>query len=44
MLFSVLSKVALQGRSTNGYEDFHVDNDTDEREEHLDEFVQNLGH
>ena len=33
------SKVALQGRSTNGYEDFHVDNDTDEREEHLDEFV-----
>ena len=33
------SKVALQGRSTNGYEDSHVDNDTDEREEHLDEFV-----
>ena len=32
-------QVALQGRSTNGYEDFHVDNDTDEREEHLDEFV-----
>ena len=33
------SKVALQGRSTNCYEDFHVDNDTDEREVHLDELV-----
>ena len=33
------SKVALQGRSTNGYEDFPVESDTDERETHLDEFV-----
>ena len=39
MSFSMLSKVALQGRSTNGYEDFHVESDTDEREAHLDEFV-----
>ena len=36
---SMLSKVALQGRSTNSYEDFHVESDTDEREAHLDEFV-----
>ena len=35
----MLSKVALQGRSTHGYEGFHVEHDTDERETHLDEFV-----
>ena len=35
----MLSKVAIQGCSTNGYEDFHVERDTDERETHLDEFV-----
>ncbi len=35
----MLSKVAVQCCSTNGYEDFHVDTDTDERETHLDEFV-----
>ena len=39
MSFSMLSKVALQGRSTHGYEGFHVEHDTDERETHLDEFV-----
>ena len=39
MSFSMLSKVALQGRSTHGYEDFPVEPDTDEREAHLDEFV-----
>jgi len=32
-------QVAIQGRSTHGYEDFHVERDTDERETHLDEFV-----
>ena len=39
MSVSMLSKVAFQGHSTNGYEDFHVEHDTDERETHLDEFV-----
>ena len=32
-------QVAIQCCSTNGYEDFHVDSDTDERVTHLDEFV-----
>ena len=35
----MLSKVALQGRTTHGYEDFPVEQDPDEREAHLDEFV-----
>ena len=39
MSVSMLSNVALQGRSTHGYEDFHVEFDTDERETHLDELV-----
>ena len=30
---------AFQGRSTHGYEGFHVEHDTDEREAHLDKFV-----
>ena len=37
--FLMLSKVAVQCCSTNGYEDFHVDSDTDERVTHLAEFV-----
>ena len=35
----MLSKVAIQCCSTNVYEDFHVDSDTDERVTRLDEFV-----
>ena len=41
MRYAVLDaqQVALQGCSTHGYENFHVERDTDERETHLDEFV-----
>ena len=35
----MLCNVAIQGCSTHGYEDFHVECNTGERETHLDEFV-----
>ena len=35
----MLSRVAIHERSAIGYEDFHVDTDTDEHETHLYKFV-----